>query len=137
MSEAQAMEGKAIKHDISIPISRIPQFVATASALFNGRFAGNRPIVFGHLGDGNLHFNVSPPVGEDDASFLARQDAINRAVHDLVAAHDGSISAEHGLGVLRKAEARRYKSDVEWDMMRAVKNALDPKGLMNPGKIFA
>jgi FAD/FMN-containing dehydrogenase len=136
-SEAQGMEGKTIKHDISLPISRIPQFVAAASALFHDRFPGNRLVVFGHLGDGNLHFNVSPPIGEDHASFMGRQDAINQAVHDLVASCDGSISAEHGLGVLRKAEARRYKSSIEWELMRAVKNALDPKGLMNPDKIFA
>jgi FAD/FMN-containing dehydrogenase len=137
VSEAQGMEGKTIKHDISLPISRIPQFVATASALFHDRFSGNRLVVFGHLGDGNLHFNVSPPIGEDDACFVARQGVINQAVHDLVASCDGSISAEHGLGVLRKVEARRYKSSVEWDLLRAVKDALDPKGLMNPGKIFA
>ena len=136
-SEAQGMEGKTIKHDISIPISRIPKFVATASALFHDRFPGDRLVVFGHLGDGNLHFNVSPPIGENDTSFMARQDTINQAVHDLVASCDGSISAEHGLGVLRKAEAARYKSPIEWELMRAVKNALDPKGLMNPGKIFA
>lgn len=99
-SEAQGMEGTTIKHDISIPISRIPQFVAAASAVFDDRFPGDRLVVFGHLGDGNLHFNVSPPIGEDDTSFMARQDAINQAVHDLVASCDGSISAEHGLGVL-------------------------------------
>jgi FAD/FMN-containing dehydrogenase len=136
-SEAQGMEGKAVKHDISIPISRIPEFVAVASALLNDRFPGDRLVVFGHLGDGNLHFNVSPPVGEDGASLIARGAAINRTIHDLVAAYNGSISAEHGLGVLRHAEARRYKSAVELDLMRKIKNSLDPKGLMNPGKIFA
>jgi FAD/FMN-containing dehydrogenase len=136
-SEAQGMEGKAVKHDISVPISRIPDFIAAASRLLNNQFPGDRLIVFGHLGDGNLHFNISPPVGEDGAGLIARQDAINRTVHDLVAAYDGSISAEHGLGVLRHAEARRYKSPVEWELMRTIKNALDPKGLMNPGKIFA
>src|ERR1019366_7266349 len=96
-SEAQGMEGKAVKHDISIPISRIPEFVAVASALLNDRFPGDRLVVFGHLGDGNLHFNVSPPVGEDGASLIARGAAINRTIHDLVAAYNGSISAEHGL----------------------------------------
>ena len=137
VSEAQGMEGKTIKHDISLPISQIPDFIAAASRLLNNQFPGDRLIVFGHLGDGNLHFNISPPVGEDGAGLIARQDAINRTVHDLVAAYDGSISAEHGLGVLRHAEARRYKSPVEWELMRAIKSALDPKGLMNPGKIFA
>lgn len=136
-SEAQGMEGKAVKHDISIPISQIPEFIAAASRLLNNQFPGDRLIVFGHLGDGNLHFNISPPIGESGDSLVARQDAINRTVHDLVAAYDGSISAEHGLGVLRKAEARRYKSSIEWELMRAIKNAFDPKGLMNPGKIFA
>jgi FAD/FMN-containing dehydrogenase len=136
-SEAQAMEGKSIKHDISIPISRIPEFVTRASAIFQERFPGDRLVVFGHLGDGNLHFNVSPPIGENGENFIARQEAINLAVHGLVATFNGSISAEHGLGVLRKAEAKRYKSPVEWDLMRTIKHALDPKGLMNPGKIFA
>jgi FAD/FMN-containing dehydrogenase len=136
-SEAQAMEGKSIKHDISIPISRIPEFVTRASAIFQERFPGDRLVVFGHLGDGNLHFNVSPPIGENGENFIARQEAINLAVHGLVATYNGSISAEHGLGVLRKAEAKRYKSPVEWDLMRTIKHALDPKGLMNPGKIFA
>ena len=136
VSEAQGMEGKTVKHDISIPISRIPEFVTTASALLNDRFPGDRLVVFGHLGDGNLHFNVSPPVGEDGTGLVARRDAINRTVHDLVAAYDGSISAEHGLGMLRHAEAQRYKSPIELDLMRKIKNALDPKGLMNPGKIF-
>jgi FAD/FMN-containing dehydrogenase len=135
-SEAQGMEGKTVKHDISIPISRIPQFVAAASAALDARFPGDRLVVFGHLGDGNLHFNISPPVGGDGAMLAARQEAINWTVHDLVAAHDGSISAEHGLGVLRKDEARRYKSAIEWDLMLAIKNALDPKSLMNPGKLF-
>jgi FAD/FMN-containing dehydrogenase len=136
-SEAQAMEGKSIKHDISIPISRIPEFVTRTSAIFQERFPGDRLVVFGHLGDGNLHFNVSPPIGENGENFIARQEAINLAVHGLVATYNGSISAEHGLGVLRKAEAKRYKSPVEWDLMRTIKHALDPKGLMNPGKIFA
>jgi FAD/FMN-containing dehydrogenase len=81
-------------------------------------------------------FNISPPIGEDSTMLVARQEAINRVVHDLVAAYDGSISAEHGLGVLRKADARRYRSAIEWNLMRAIKNALDPKGLMNPGKLF-
>jgi FAD/FMN-containing dehydrogenase len=131
------MEGKAVKHDISIPISQIPEFIAAASRLLNNQFPGDRLIVFGHLGDGNLHFNISPPIGEGGDGLVARQDAINRTVHDLVAAYDGSISAEHGLGVLRHVEARRYKSPVEWELMRTIKSALDPKGLMNPGKIFA
>lgn len=135
-SEAQGMEGQTIKHDISIPISRIPQFVAAASAALDAQFTGDRLVVFGHLGDGNLHFNMSPPAGGDGTMFAARQEAINRTVHDLVTAYDGSISAEHGLGVLRKDEARRYKSAIEWDLMRAIKDALDPKGLMNPGKLF-
>jgi FAD/FMN-containing dehydrogenase len=136
-SEAQGMEGKTVKHDISIPISRIPEFIAAASLLLNDQFPGDRLIVFGHLGDGNLHFNISPPIGKDGADLIAQQDAINRTVHDLVAAYDGSISAEHGLGVLRLAEAKRYKSSIELDLMRTIKSALDPKGLMNPGKIFA
>ncbi len=139
ISEAQAAEGKNIKHDISVPISRIADFIEQTQAELLAAHPGIRMVVFGHLGDGNLHYNVSPPAGADAGggeAFLARQDAINRLAHDAVHRFDGSISAEHGLGVLRRDESARYKSPVELAMMRAVKQALDPQGLMNPGKVL-
>jgi FAD/FMN-containing dehydrogenase len=136
ISEAQAQEGKNIKHDISLPISRIAEFIDVTDAEIARAFPGARMVVFGHLGDGNLHYNVSPPAGIDDQAFLAGQPGINRIVHDSVARFAGSISAEHGLGQLKRDEILRYKSPLEMDMMRRVKAALDPQGIMNPGKLF-
>ena len=140
ISESQGAEGKTIKHDISLPISRIAEFVTGTSAAIDSRFPGQRLVVFGHLGDGNLHYNVSPAAdrtgNEHAAAFVALEGPINRLVHDAVAALGGSISAEHGLGVLRRDESARYKSAVEMKLMRAVKHALDPLGLMNPGKLL-
>ncbi len=140
ISEAQALTGKNIKHDISVPISSIGDFVAKTDAELQRRFPGIRLVVFGHLGDGNLHYNVSPPVDrsgpEHEDEFLAMQPAINLVTHDAVVAFNGSISAEHGLGQLRRDESARYKSDVEMALMRQVKQALDPLGIMNPGKFL-
>jgi FAD/FMN-containing dehydrogenase len=137
ISEAQAAEGKTIKHDISLPISRISEFIERAAIAISISFPDVRLVVFGHLGDGNLHYNVSPPAGSsDEARFLAMEGPINRIVHDLVAEFEGSISAEHGLGVLRRDEASRYRSAVEQRLMLAIKRALDPKGIMNPGKVL-
>ena len=132
---AQVEEGKNIKHDIAVPISRVADFIETTDTLLQDAFPGARMVTFGHLGDGNLHYNVSPPVGVDNDLFLKHQDAINLIVHNSVQAHNGSISAEHGLGQLKVEENRRYKSEVELAMMRAIKHALDPQGLMNPGKV--
>jgi D-lactate dehydrogenase (cytochrome) len=95
---------------------------------------GIRPVPFGHVGDGNLHFNFTQPLGMDKQAYLDRWQALNRVVHDIVVTHGGSISAEHGIGVLKREEARRYKSAVELDLQRRIKQALDPKGIMNPGK---
>ena len=138
ISESQGAEGKTIKHDIALPISRIPGFVADTGAAIANAFPGVRLVVFGHLGDGNLHYNVSPPANPamPDAAFLALEEPLNRLVHDAVVRAGGSISAEHGLGVLRRDEADRYRSDVEARLMQAVKHALDPDGLMNPGKVL-
>ncbi len=136
ISEAQAWEGKNIKHDISVPASRIPAFVAATDARLQQTIPGVRNITFGHLGDGNLHYNVSRPAGIDEADFLARQDEVYRLVHDSVHAHGGSISAEHGIGQLKREELVRYKSAVELSLMRRIKQALDPDGVMNPGKIL-
>ncbi|BEV16624.1 FAD-binding oxidoreductase [Herbaspirillum sp. DW155] len=136
ISMAQAHEGKNIKHDISVPISRIAEFMEVTDALVQQAAPGCRMVSFGHLGDGNLHYNVSPPVGVADADFLARQADINRVVHDSVGRFGGSISAEHGLGALKREEILRYKSPVELRLMRAIKQALDPQQLMNPGKVL-
>jgi FAD/FMN-containing dehydrogenase len=136
ISEAQGAEGKNVKHDIAVPISAIGEFVAATDAAIAQAFPGARMVVFGHLGDGNLHYNVSPPEGADHDAFMAQQDALNRLVHDAVAAHGGSISAEHGIGVLRRDELPRYKSPVELALMRTLKRALDPLGIMNPGKML-
>lgn len=134
MGEAQVKAGKNIKHDISVPISKFAGFIAQTSQRVTEKFPEARMIVFGHLGDGNLHYNVSPLPGARGENFSEIEPAINRIVHDAVDDFGGSISAEHGLGVLRAAEARRYKSNVELTLQRAIKQALDPKNLMNPGK---
>jgi FAD/FMN-containing dehydrogenase len=136
ISEAQKIEGLSIKHDISLPVSRIPEFIARCDTALGENFPGVRTVCFGHLGDGNLHYNQSQSAGQDNAAFIAQSAAVNRIVHDLVHELGGSISAEHGLGQLKREEILRYKSAVEMDMMRAVKRALDPQGLMNPGKIL-
>jgi len=136
IAAAQKIEGISIKHDISLPVSRIPEFVARCDAALAADFPGVRIVCFGHLGDGNLHYNQSKPGGQDNAGFIAQTAAVNRIVHDLVHTLEGSISAEHGLGQLKRAEILRYKSPTEMDMMRAIKRALDPCGRMNPGKIL-
>ncbi len=136
ISEAQAAEGKNIKHDIALPISRIADFIADTDAALQAHFPGCRMVTFGHLGDGNLHYNVSAPPGQDADGFLLAQPAVNLIVHDSVHRHGGSISAEHGLGALKRDEIRRYKSATEMDMMQAIKRALDPLNLMNPGKVL-
>ncbi|MFC5460704.1 FAD-binding oxidoreductase [Massilia niabensis] len=136
ISLAQAAAGKNIKHDVSLPISRIADFIATTDARLAEAFPGCQVVCFGHLGDGNLHYNVAPMEGVAHEAFLANQEAINRIVHDSVVAFDGSISAEHGIGALKVDDLKRYKDPVELNMMRAIKAALDPLGIMNPGKIL-
>ena len=139
ISEAQAAEGKAIKHDIALPVSQIPAFIAHTDALIAAQFPQVRQVTFGHLGDGNLHYNASPLPGsgpEQTAEFVALEGPLNQLVHDAVHAHQGSISAEHGLGVLRRDESARFKAPLELQLMRRIKQALDPQGLMNPGKVL-
>jgi FAD/FMN-containing dehydrogenase len=134
---AQAEEGLNIKHDISIPVSRIPEFAAVTDALLRQAIPGVRLVNFGHLGDGNLHYNVQCPAGADGKAFLQTQEAgVNKLVFDSVLAHGGSISAEHGIGSLKRDELPHYKSAVALDMMRAVKKALDPLGMLNPGRVL-
>ena len=133
---AQAEEGLNIKHDISVPVSRIPEFVAQTDALLQHEIPGVRLVNFGHLGDGNLHYNVQAPEEMDANAFLRDQeDRVNALVYDAVARFGGSISAEHGVGSLKIDKLPRYKSAVALDMMRAIKQALDPHNLMNPGRI--
>jgi len=136
LSEAQKREGGSIKHDISVPIERIPAFVAEAGALIAARFPSARPVPFGHMGDGNLHYNVSQPVGADKAAFLARWGEMNEIVHALVHDYGGSISAEHGIGQLKRDLLAQVKGPVALDVMRALKKTLDPKGILNPGKLL-
>ena len=135
---AQAEEGLNIKHDISLPVSRIPAFCDETDARLSREIPGVRLVNFGHLGDGNLHYNVQAPAGGDARAFLAEQEArVNQLVYDAVAAHGGSISAEHGVGSLKAACLPHYKDPVALDLMRAVKAALDPAGRLNPGRVLA
>jgi FAD/FMN-containing dehydrogenase len=134
---AQAQEGLNIKHDISVKVSRIPAFVAEADAALQRAWPGVRLVNFGHLGDGNLHYNVQAAPGADGARFLAEQEhAVNTIVFDVVAAHGGSFSAEHGIGALKRDELAARKSPVALKLMRGIKAALDPQGLMNPGRLL-
>ena len=134
---AQAMEGPNIKHDIALPVSAIADFVQHTDAALQAAFPGSRVINFGHLGDGNLHYNLQAAAGVAAQDFLdAHEDAVNRIVYDAVTARDGSISAEHGIGALKRDELGQRKSPVALAMMRAIKQALDPKGTLNPGRVL-
>lgn len=133
---AQAQEGLNIKHDISLPVSRIPAFIASTDGALQALHPGCRLVNFGHLGDGNLHYNVQAPEGIDPAAFLEQEEAdINRLVYDAVQAHGGSISAEHGIGRLKRDELRRRKDPVALTLMKRLKSALDPQGILNPGRV--
>jgi FAD/FMN-containing dehydrogenase len=136
ISEAQVKNGKTIKHDIALPIAALPDFIREAEAAIAARFPGLALLVFGHLGDGNLHYNLQRAPGMSEADFLALAAPLSRIVHDLVGKHRGSISAEHGIGQLRRDELARLKSPVALDMMRGIKAQLDPHGILNPGKLL-
>ena len=136
LSEVQIPEGGSIKHDISVPVSAIPAFLSRAIAACKEAIPGCRPVPFGHMGDGNLHFNISQPVGADRQDFLARWPEINALVHSIVLDMGGSISAEHGIGVLKRDELRGVKDPVEMELMAQIKQLLDPQGIMNPGKVL-
>ncbi|TDJ14917.1 MAG: FAD-binding oxidoreductase [Gammaproteobacteria bacterium] len=135
LSEAQKNLGVGIKHDVSVPVSRVPEFIVRATRYCEAAIAGARVVAFGHIGDGNIHFNLMQPEGADVAEFLARGTEITTRIHDIAAELDGSFSAEHGIGVLKKHELERYKSPVELNLMRALKRTLDPNNIMNPGKV--
>ena len=134
--EGQIPEGGSIKHDVSIPVSRVAAFIEQANAAVARTIPGARPCPFGHIGDGNIHYNVTQPEGADRAAYLARWAELNDVVHRIVASLGGSISAEHGIGRLKRDELTHYKSAVELDLMRRLKRAVDPQNIMNPGKVL-
>ncbi|HEU4515745.1 MAG TPA: FAD-binding oxidoreductase, partial [Steroidobacteraceae bacterium] len=134
--EAQGREGASLKHDVSVEPARLPAFVDAGGALLGTLAPGARLVAYGHLGDGNLHFNLSEPSGGDGGALAARTDEIRRAVHDLVAEHGGSFSAEHGIGQFKVGELERYEDPAALELMRTIKRAIDPQGIMNPGKVL-
>jgi FAD/FMN-containing dehydrogenase len=134
--EVQRHAGGSIKHDISVPVAAVPAFIAEANAAVTQLIPGARPLPFGHLGDGNIHYNVSQPEGADTAAFLKRWDEVNAVVFAIVAKHGGSISAEHGIGVMKRDLLPKVKDPVALALMRTLKRTLDPKGILNPGKVL-
>ena len=137
MTESQVHEGRNIKHDVSIPISKMAEFIDVADAALEAAYPGVRPISFGHVGDGNLHYNIAHPLEKfTEESWMKEWEHINLIVHDCVATFNGSISAEHGIGQLKREEIKRYKAPLELQVMRSIKAALDPQNIMNPGKVI-
>ncbi len=136
LAEQQEKLGGSIKHDVSVPISKVAEFIVRASAAVSERLPGIRPYPFGHVGDGNIHFNLTQPSGADKAVYLKRWAEFNRIVHDIAVSLGGSISAEHGIGLLRRDELAHYAAPLELETMRKIKAALDPLGIMNPGKVI-
>jgi FAD/FMN-containing dehydrogenase len=136
LSDVQKAEGGSIKHDVSVPVAAVPDFIAAASAAVEAMIPRCRPAAFGHLGDGNVHFNVSQPVGADPAAYLARWDEMSTLVNGIVARLGGSISAEHGIGYLKRDVLPDVKDKVALDLMRALKRTLDPNNILNPGKVL-
>jgi FAD/FMN-containing dehydrogenase len=134
--EAQRHIGASIKHDVSVPVAAVPDFIAEASAAVSKLIPGCRPLPFGHVGDGNIHYNVTQPEGADKEKFLARWDEVNAVVFAVVRKLGGSISAEHGVGVMKRDILPNYKDPVALDLMRSLKRMLDPNGILNPGKVL-
>ncbi|MBC7283175.1 FAD-binding oxidoreductase [Hoeflea sp.] len=137
MSWAQKPEGGSIKHDVSVPVALVPEFLARADHAVKSAMPDARIVAFGHMGDGNIHYNISQPLGADTQAFLARWSEMNAIVHAIVLDLDGSISAEHGIGQLKRDELAAIRSPVEMELMHRIKQAFDPKGIMNPGKVVA
>jgi D-lactate dehydrogenase (cytochrome) len=133
---AQRREGASIKHDVSVTTSELPRFMMEGAAALLAICPAARLVSYGHLGDGNLHFNVSQPLDMASHDFLALAETMHRAVHDLIARYGGSFSAEHGIGQLKRAELQHYKNPVALAVMHSIKQALDPRGIMNPGKVL-
>ncbi|MEM8743467.1 MAG: FAD-binding oxidoreductase [Pseudomonadota bacterium] len=136
MSEVQGLEGGSIKHDVSVPIASIPEFIERANNLVTRMIPNSRPVPFGHYGDGNIHYNLSQPVEMEKDAFLAQWDAVVAGVHEIVLDLNGSISAEHGIGRMKRETLRKVKADVELEMMRKIKASFDPNGILNPGKVL-
>ena len=136
LSEVQKFEGGSIKHDVAVPVAAVPELLARAAAAVTALIPGARPFPFGHLGDGNIHLNISQPAGGDKQAFLARWDEVNAIVHAIVPELGGTISAEHGIGRLKRDLLRQVKSPLEIDLMRKIKATLDPNGILNPGKVL-
>ncbi|MBI5920007.1 MAG: FAD-binding oxidoreductase [Nitrosomonadales bacterium] len=137
ISDAQKAEGISVKHDVSVPVSRVAEFIALASAALRAAYPGIRIVAFGHMGDGNIHYNASMLDAAQNPAFIEREEKpVNRIVYQVVAALNGSISAEHGLGQLKRDEITHYKSALELELMRDIKQTIDPQGLMNPGKVI-
>jgi FAD/FMN-containing dehydrogenase len=136
MSEVQKHEGGSIKHDVSVPLAALPAFLEEAMAAAEAAVPGCRPVPFGHMGDGNIHFNVSQPVGADKAAFLAGWEAMNAVVHAVVVRHGGSVAAEHGVGRLKADLLADVRPALDLELMRRLKTALDPKGTLNPGRVL-
>jgi D-lactate dehydrogenase (cytochrome) len=134
--EVQRYEGGSIKHDVSVPVAAVPAFISEATAAVTKLISGARPLPFGHLGDGNIHYNVTQPVGADKAAYLERWHDVNAVVFEVVAKHGGSISAEHGIGVIKRDLLPKVKDPVAYELMRTLKRTLDPKGILNPGKVL-
>jgi len=136
LAELQGAMGGSIKHDVSVPVSRVADFILKANAAVTARLPGIRPYPFGHVGDGNIHYNLAQPTGADKAVFLQRWAEFNRIVHDIVTGMGGSISAEHGIGLVKREELEHYAQPLELELMRRIKAAFDPLGIMNPGKML-
>ncbi|HZL31428.1 MAG TPA: FAD-binding oxidoreductase [Pseudolabrys sp.] len=136
LTEVQKPEGGSIKHDVSVPVAAVPDFLTEADAAVKKLVPGSRPVPFGHVGDGNMHFNVSQPEGADTERFLARWGEVNAAVDKIVLRYHGSISAEHGIGKLKRESLKKVKDPVALDLMRSLKQMLDPNGILNPGKVL-
>ena len=134
--ESQKLDGVSVKHDVSVPVSLVPDMIARAGERLAERFPDVRIVAFGHVGDGNVHYNCSKSEAQDAKAFFAQAEEVNHIVYDVVASLGGSISAEHGLGVLKREEIKRYKAPLELDLMRRIKATLDPAGIMNPGKVL-